>query len=104
MKQGRIGSFGTGLLPGLAGRAATHGLSKANPQVGHIQLIRIILKMFHVKHFCPIRAQNLTSRKTALRFDLVTSRNFLVRSESGGGAVSMAHSFAKVELQCKIHS
>jgi hypothetical protein len=31
----------------------------------HGNLFRMILEMFHVKHFCPIPAENLTSRTTA---------------------------------------
>jgi hypothetical protein len=33
---------------------------------GQRLVIRIILKMFHVKHFCPVTAQNLTSRQQRL--------------------------------------
>jgi hypothetical protein len=46
--------------------------------------------MFHVKHFRPIEAQNLTRTKTALRFDLVRSIDFLVQLESGCGAAALA--------------
>jgi hypothetical protein len=51
---------------------------------------RIILEMFHVKHFRPIGAQNLTRRETALHIDLVRSIDFLVQLESGAGGVSMS--------------
>src|SRR5262249_9332292 len=71
---------------------------------GGIHKVRIILKMFHVKHFRPIKSQNLTSLEPALRFDRVRSRNFLVRSESGGSGGSMSKPVAGLQVRCKIHS
>jgi hypothetical protein len=35
---------------------------RANPQTGAIAQFRMILEMFHVKHFGPVGAENLTSR------------------------------------------
>jgi hypothetical protein len=46
---------------------------------GAIRVIRIILEMFHVKLFRPIRAQNLTNPKTVRGLDFVRSGDFLVR-------------------------
>jgi hypothetical protein len=60
--------------------------------------------MFHVKHFGPIAAENLTRAKTALRSDFVRSRDFLVQSESGGGGASIAQRFARGSLRCKVHA
>jgi hypothetical protein len=45
----------------------------------HGTLFRTIRKMFHVKHFCPIEAQNLTWRKTAGALDEVRPAKILVR-------------------------
>ena len=37
----------------------------------------VLTKMFHVKHFCPIGAENLTSRKDKrFVFDLVGTADF----------------------------
>jgi hypothetical protein len=38
-------------------------------------------QMFHVKAFCPVRAQNLTRAKTAAPFTLVSLIDFFVQSE-----------------------
>jgi hypothetical protein len=46
--------------------------------------IRIIPKMFHVKHFCPVEAQNLTRASTRICFILVGSRKFFVRFHASG--------------------
>jgi hypothetical protein len=46
---------------------------------------RNILKTFHVKHFSKVPGQNLTSRKTARRFNRVRSDEILVQLESRGG-------------------
>jgi hypothetical protein len=50
----------------------------------------MILEMFHVKHFCPINAQNLTSPKKAASLGSRKIAQFLVRPESRGGGASMA--------------
>jgi hypothetical protein len=71
---------------------------------GQHAIFRIILEMFHVKHFCPVAAQNLTRTKTALLIDFVRSIDFLVQSESGGGGASMIEYVAGSQFRCKIHS
>jgi len=60
--------------------------------------------MFHVKHFCPVAAQNLTRAKTAFRVDLVRSTDFLDRLESGCAGALMAQVVGDSQLRCKIHS
>jgi TIR domain len=58
--------------------------------------------MFHVKHFCPKVAQNLTRPKTAASFRHIRSPDFLVRFQKPGGGPSIAASFAETHLPCKI--
>jgi hypothetical protein len=63
-----------------------------------------LTKMFHVKHFCPIAAQNLASRKHRLLVRFVRSVDFLVQKKLGGGGASMMKHVAGSQLRCKIHS
>ncbi len=46
--------------------------------------------MFHVKHFCPVAAQNLTRLRTAVSCLCVRSADFLVQLESGRDGVALA--------------
>jgi len=64
-------------MQALRGPAQSHKLPR-------LKRIRIIPKMFHVKHFRPIGAQNLTSGMTAAFLGVVGSFVFLVQLESGG--------------------
>jgi hypothetical protein len=59
---------------------------------------------FHVKHFCPIKAQNLTRPLTAASPDLVGSIDSLVRKKSGGGGAWLVELSAENQLRCKIHT
>jgi hypothetical protein len=36
----------------------------------------VLTKMFRVKHFCPIGAENLTSRKTSVLSSILSERPF----------------------------
>jgi hypothetical protein len=72
------------------------------PQAGGIQQIRIILEMFHVKHFGPIGAHNLTRPKTAAFLNIVESTDFFLQLESSVGGVSTPEPVAKGQLRCKI--
>jgi hypothetical protein len=45
----------------------------------HGMLFRMIPEMFHVKHFRPVPAQNLTRRKTAGALDEIRPAKILVR-------------------------
>jgi hypothetical protein len=57
---------------------------------GRCAQFRMIPTMFHVKHFGPVEAQNLTRRKQGLPLNLIRSTEFLVRFESGRGGASIA--------------
>jgi hypothetical protein len=70
-------------------------------QKGKPGVFRMILEMFHVKHFCPKAAGNLTSSKTApLPGPCRIDRNFGAM-ESGGGDTSIAEHVAGNQLRCK---
>jgi hypothetical protein len=73
----------------------------AIPQAGAVSVFRIILEMFHVKHFCPIEAQNLTRPKTTASSELVRSTDFLVQLESDGGSAPTAPRGCGSRHQCK---
>ena len=57
-----------------------------------------------VKHFRPIAAENLTSRKTSDVLDQVGLAGFLVRSKSGGGGTPKAEPRRWKSATCQIAS
>jgi hypothetical protein len=61
-------------------------------------------KMFHVKHFCPVGAENLTRPRTAAHFDLVRSIDILVQFQEGRSATSIARPVAGRHPRCKVRS